>query len=169
MAISYCYWHLIVKNGNFTLLLTSSGQEWQFGIGYWHLVVKNGNFTLLLTSKWSRMVTSHGYWHLMVKNGNHIYWHLVVKNDNFTCLLTSSGHGEWQFHSFMPPPPIYWHLRLPLVKNGNCTLMLTSSAIKNATAIDVTSSGQEWQFQDDATSHVSHYGQWMAMITYHMY
>ena len=39
MAISYCYTHLVVKNGRFTfllissgqeLLLTSSGQEWQF-------------------------------------------------------------------------------------------------------------------------------------------
>ena len=29
MAISHCYWHLVVKNGNFTLLLTSSDQEWQ--------------------------------------------------------------------------------------------------------------------------------------------
>ena len=48
MAISHCYWHLVVKNGNFTLLLMSSDQEWQFS--YWHIVVKNGNFTLLLTS-----------------------------------------------------------------------------------------------------------------------
>ena len=32
MAISHCYWYLVVKNGNFTLLLTSSGQEWQFHI-----------------------------------------------------------------------------------------------------------------------------------------
>ena len=32
MAISHCYWHLVVKNGNFTLLLTSSGHEWQFHI-----------------------------------------------------------------------------------------------------------------------------------------
>ena len=30
LAISHCYWHLVVKNGNFTLLLTSSGQECQF-------------------------------------------------------------------------------------------------------------------------------------------
>ena len=29
MAISHCYWHLVVQNGYFTLLLTSSGQEWQ--------------------------------------------------------------------------------------------------------------------------------------------
>ena len=36
MAISHCYSHLVVKNGNFTLLLTFSGQEW--------------HFTLLLTS-----------------------------------------------------------------------------------------------------------------------
>ena len=47
----------MVKNGNFTLLLRSSGQEWQFHttsnvirIIECHLVVKNGNFTLLLTS-----------------------------------------------------------------------------------------------------------------------
>ena len=32
MVISHCYWHLLVQNGNFTLLLTSSGQEWQFHI-----------------------------------------------------------------------------------------------------------------------------------------
>ena len=36
MAISHVYWHLVIKNGNFILLLT--------------LVVKHGNFTLLLTS-----------------------------------------------------------------------------------------------------------------------
>ena len=39
----------MVKNGNFTLLLRSSGQEWQFHIAR-DLVVKNGNFTLLLRS-----------------------------------------------------------------------------------------------------------------------
>ena len=45
------------------MLLTSSGQQWQFHIAtdiywltmafshsYWHVVVKNGNFTLLLRS-----------------------------------------------------------------------------------------------------------------------
>ena len=32
MAIAYCYWHLVVKNVNFTLLLTCSCQEWQFHI-----------------------------------------------------------------------------------------------------------------------------------------
>ena len=37
-------------NGNFTLLLTSSGHEWQFHIATDIIVVKNGNFTLLLTS-----------------------------------------------------------------------------------------------------------------------
>ena len=48
-------WHtatdnLVVKNGNFTLLMTSTGQECQFHTATDHLVVKNGNFTLLLTS-----------------------------------------------------------------------------------------------------------------------
>ena len=129
MAISHCYWHLVVQHGNFTLLLASSGQEWWFHIAtdiqwsrmaishcYWHLVVKNGNFTLLLTShgqewqfhtvtdiSWSRMAISHCYWHLMVKNGN------------FTLLLTSHGQ-EWPFHiatdiswSRMAISHCYWH------------------------------------------------------------
>ena len=104
MAISYCYWHLVVKNGDFTLLLTSSGQEWQFHI--------------FMDIKWSRMAISH------------CYWHLVVKNANFTLLLTSSG-PEWQFHiatdikwSRMAISHCYWHL---VVKNGNFILLLTSS------------------------------------------
>ena len=29
MVISHSYGHLVVKNGNLTQLLTSSGQEWQ--------------------------------------------------------------------------------------------------------------------------------------------
>ena len=61
---THYYWLLVVKNGNFTLLLTSTGC-------YWHLVVKNDNFTLLLMSShqewqyhiatdisWSRMAIS---------------------------------------------------------------------------------------------------------------
>ena len=148
MAISHCYWHLVVnngnftlllnivvENGNFTLLLTSSGQEWQF--------------TLLLTSSGSEMAISHCYWHLVVKNGNFtlLLKDLVVKNGNFTLLLTSSGQEwqcdiftfdicqiltsappiwncqEWQFHQLEPiQNGCYWHL---VVKNGNFTLLLT--------------------------------------------
>ena len=70
MAISHCCWHLVVQNGNFTLLLTSSGQEWQFHIA--------------TDVQLSRMAISH------------CYWHLVVNKGNFTLLLTSSGQ-EWQF------------------------------------------------------------------------
>ena len=40
----------MVKNGNFTLLLTSSGQEWPVQIVVQDLIVKNGNLTLLLIS-----------------------------------------------------------------------------------------------------------------------
>ena len=32
MEISHCYWHLVVKNGNFTLLQTSTGQAWKYHI-----------------------------------------------------------------------------------------------------------------------------------------
>ena len=65
------YRYLVVKNGNFTFLLTCSGQEWQFHIA--------------TDISWSRMAISH------------FYSHLVVKNGNFTLLLTSSD-AEWQFY-----------------------------------------------------------------------
>ena len=32
MAISHGYSQIAVKNGNFTLLLTTSGEDWQFHI-----------------------------------------------------------------------------------------------------------------------------------------
>ena len=101
----------MVQNGNFTLLLTSSGQEWQCHTAtdiqwsrmaishcYWHLVVQNANFTLLLTSsgqEWQFHIATDILWSRM--SISHCYWHLVVKNDNLTLLLTSSGQ-EWQFH-----------------------------------------------------------------------
>ena len=176
MAISYCYWHLLVKNGNLILVLTSTSQEWQFHIAtdiywsriaishcywyivsrmaishcYWHLGVKNGNLTLILTSshqKWQFHIATDIYWSRMAIW--HWYWHLVIKNGNFTLLLTSSGQ-ECQFHiatdiyqSIMAISHCYWHLvfqmaishcywHLP-VKNGNFTLLLICS-------------GQEWQF-----------------------
>ena len=60
----------MVKNGTSTLILTSSGQEWQFDIA--------------ADIYWSRMAISHWYRHLVVKKGN------------FLLLLTSSGQ-ERQF------------------------------------------------------------------------
>ena len=134
MAISYCYWHLVVKNDNFTLLLTSSSQEW-------HLADLPADLPPSPSTDiyWSRIAISHCYWHLVVKNGNFtLLWHLVVNNGNFTLLLTSSDQ-EWQFHiataiswSRMAISHCYWHL---VVKNGNFTLLLTSSS-------------QEWQLAD---------------------
>ena len=118
MAISHVYLHLVVNIGNFTLLLTCSGQEWQFHMStyishsgqHWQFhiltditdmtVVKNGNFTftLLLTSSGlARMAISHCCCHLVVTNG--------------TFLLTSSGHQAIS------------HFYLHLVVNiGNFTL-----------------------------------------------
>ena len=138
----------------FTLLLTSSGQEWQFHIAtdikwstlaishcYWHQVVKIGNFTLLLTSsgqEWQFHIATDIKWSTLAIS--HCYWHLVVKNGNFTLLLTSC-HQEWwfliKFHilsklwcSRMAISHCYWH---QVINTGNFTLLLTSSH-------------QEWQF-----------------------
>ena len=75
---------IVVKNGNFTFLLTSSGQAMAISHFYWHLVVKNGNFL-------------HFYWDLVIKNGqSDMAWHLVQ------CIVTLRHlvSQEWQF----PPP-----------------------------------------------------------------
>ena len=114
MAISYCYWHLVVQNGNFTLLLTSSGPEWQFHIAtdIWWSGMVIGRYASRSTPfpstdiQWSRMAISY------------CYWHLVVQNGNFTLLLTSSGQ-EWQFHI---ATDIHWS------RFGNFTLLLTYSS-----------------------------------------
>ena len=59
MTILYFHWHVVVKNGNFTLLITCSGQEWHFcheidrktfifwvNLGMWHL-------KSIISEKWS--------------------------------------------------------------------------------------------------------------------
>ena len=61
----------MVKNGNFTLLLTSHGQEWQFHIATDISWSQMADFKLLLTSSgqewiatdisWSRVAISHCY------------------------------------------------------------------------------------------------------------
>ena len=110
------YWCLVVKNGNFKLLLTyrwSRNGNWQIyppgtdilwsgmAISHccWHIVVKNDNFTLLLISS----EVKNGIFTLLLTyfsqglSISHCYWHLVVKNGNFTLLLISCGQ-EWEFH-----------------------------------------------------------------------
>ena len=44
------YWHLLVKNGDFTFLLLDMKWQiyWQIYPQYWHLVVKIGDFTFVL-------------------------------------------------------------------------------------------------------------------------
>ena len=73
MAISHCYWHLVVKHGNCTLLLASSGEEWQF-------------CTLL-----------HCCSHLVVsrKAISHCYWYLVFRVNLLMCNLKSIILEKW--------------------------------------------------------------------------
>ena len=140
MAISHCYWHLVVQNSNSHC--------------YWHLLVQNGTYALLLTSshpEWQFHIATDLEWSRIAIS--HCYWHLVVKNGNFTLLLTSSRQ-EWQFHI-----ATYWHL---LVRNRmalkHCitdiywakmaiSLSYWPRVVKNGTyTLLLTSSGQEWQF-----------------------
>ena len=130
MAISHCYYHLVVMNGNFTLLLTSRVQKWQFHIAtdiYGH----EWQFHIATSIHWPWMAISQCDWHWVVIKGNFTF--LLTsngKNGNFTLLLTSIGH-EWQYHIAtdilwlrMAISHCYWHL---VVKNGNFTLVPTLS------------------------------------------
>ena len=156
MAISHSYWHLVVKNGNCTLLLTSNGQEMAISHCYWHLVVKNGNFTLLQTSscqEWQFHTLANGppKW---IKNRWLEYCYTKLGRQTFfgqwtQLVLTSSGQDVFKFGRYTPRSAgrstchQYWHL---VVKNGNFTLLLTSSGQKCNFILQLISSGQEWQF-----------------------
>ena len=167
MVISHCYWHLVIKNGNFTFLLTSRmvsdikssrmAISWQFHTATGIKSVKNGNFTLLLTSsgqEWQfhiattssdmaiYIATDH-LWRMAI---SHFYWHLVVKNGNFTLLLTSSGRfsiGTDIKSSRMAISHFFltYSSRMVIL---HCYWHLV---IKNGNfTLLLTSSGQEWQF-----------------------
>ena len=69
---------------NFTLLLTSIGQEWQFHITTDLLEAKNGNFCIANDIYLSRMAISHC---LLTSSGQ--------QNGNFTLLLLTSSGPEW--------------------------------------------------------------------------
>ena len=140
MAISHCYWHLVVKNGNFTLLLTSSGQIWQMNL----LGPKDPLGTradvpcIPVQTTWQMnllwpmdpnppvprqrcleyLYTILGRWTYFAQ------WTPKVTEQK--CLLIATDI-KW---SRMAISHCYWHL---VVKNGNFTLLLISS-------------GQEWQF-----------------------
>ena len=122
MAISHSYWHVVVRNGNFTLLLTC-GQKWQFNMSTdisWSMLLHVWfNFTLLLTcsgQEWQFHIATDMEWSGMAIS--HCYWQLVVKNGNFTLLLTSHSGQQWQFHILlltcsgqeMAISHCYWHV-----------------------------------------------------------
>ena len=164
MAISHCYWYLVVKTKNFTLLLTYRGQECQFHIAtdihwtrmaishcYWQLVVKNGNFTLLLTScgqDWQFHIASDIYWS-----------NLLDEPSSSDVPSSTSGEMPWiPVQKYVPGeptladgPPTCWmailHCYLHLVVNDDNFTLLLNLVVKNGNfTLVLTSSGQEWQF-----------------------
>ena len=93
---------------------------------------------------------------------SHCYWHLVVKFGRWTFF------SQWHTRAEMPWIPVHktWQMNLLLadgtpnvaeqrclhtatdisvVKNGNFTLLLTSSGQDGNFTLLLTSSGQEWQ------------------------
>ena len=155
IGILHFYWHLVVKNGNFTLLLTSSGQELEFHIATAHLALKNGDFPLLLTSSGQQMarfrllLTSSGQewkFHISID----IYWSRMAISHCYSLLVHSRmaiSHGYSWFHQWwrMAIWHCYWHLK---VMNGNSTFPCTSQVNKNGNFTWSTrhSSSEEWEF-----------------------
>ena len=71
------YWHLVVRNGNFTFLLLElilADEEADLPSQNWHLVVKNGNFKSLL-----------------------LEFILADQLAHLPCQLLASHGQEWQF------------------------------------------------------------------------
>ena len=96
----------MVKNGNFTLPLTPSGQEWQYDTATNILVQEEWQFLIVTDIYLSGMVISYYYWQLLVKGGN------------LTLLLTSSGL-ELTISQIV--------IELVVIKKGKFTLLMTSS------------------------------------------
>ena len=111
------YWHLVVKNGNFTFLLLGvilADKVPDLPPQYWHLLVKNSNITILLLELILADEVADlppWYWHLVVKNGNFIfstfrgYIGRLNGRSTPTPVLASCGQEwpstsqEWQFHN----------------------------------------------------------------------
>ena len=125
IAISECYWHLVVNNGHFTVLLTSSESRMAISHCYSHLSGQEWQFYIAADIWWLRKAIS--------KNGNFNSATdiLVGKNGNLTLLLISSCQ-EWQFHiatdiycSRMPISRMaIWHLA---ITNGHFTVLMAYS------------------------------------------
>ena len=102
---SHCYWHLVVKNGNFTLLLTSSGQEWQFHIATDNLVVKFGRWTFF--SQWTPIQEQRCLEYQYTKLGRWTYFGCNGTPGTRAEMPCIPVHKTWQMNLLWPvnPPP----------------------------------------------------------------
>ena len=91
MAISHCYWHLVVNNGNFTYLQTSRGPEWEFQIS--------------TDIQWSTMAILYCSWHLVVNNGNFIlqFASIPIRHRRHLCYFKSKYLGNCYFKMHLTP------------------------------------------------------------------
>ena len=93
----------MVNNGNFILLLTCSGQEWQFHIATDIQWVKNdnfnGNFILLLTCSGQEWQFHNDMWSRMpmIFRGSGQQWQFHIVTD----MAIYGQEWQWQFHIFV--------------------------------------------------------------------
>ena len=141
MALSHCYWHLVGKNGNFTLLVTSSGQEWQFHmtnaspsesrIDDLNTATPNLADKPTFANGPPKWIKIRWLEYCYTKLGRQTYfgkWTQLV--------LTSSGQDVFKFGRYTPRS----------AGKSTCLKILRSSGHKCNFILQLISSGEEWQF-----------------------
>ena len=140
MAISHCYWHLMVKNGNFTLLLTSHDKEWQFHIATDIAIdistMRAHIFLVYYVILLLKLIVAGHVCRWSAELSQIYPYNLSDEVTKIRCemkypdrLSDIPPSGNITF-SGLAISHCYWHL---VVKNGKFTLLLISS-------------NQEWQF-----------------------
>ena len=177
MAISHCYWHLVVRNGNWQICQQIYPQ-------YWHLVVKNGNWQIYPPIK-HRCLEYHYTKHyrffveLYVKVMQSVFdlhsddWIKLksgVQQHLFTCALNHSLYIEAKPKIYLKSTPteehfgyhfvsINWIFKALIGSTLSCQKLGRSPGRSNPQywhlvvqngyfTLLLTSSGQEWQLAD---------------------
>ena len=133
MAISHSYWHVVVKNGNFILLLTSSGLEWQFHIAtdIWWLRNWQISADILLQMHVGSYIKAC-IWHIAADScseeqvGNFILISDIIRVVNSQLALYSHVRCKPPWHPWNTPETSphdqishpYWHICQVVVKNS---------------------------------------------------
>ena len=104
MAISTLYWHLVVQNAYFILLLTYNSQEWQFHIAtdikWSRMSISSWSFISIYRNKRATLADVPPIWNCLMKN-----WQLHVSIPSMRTHLIWSTYKkipvQWQIDRYI--------------------------------------------------------------------